>query len=223
MVVRSMKILVPALLLGVAAGVLFGSLIYFVPEGVRKVITAGNQLLFSIPDLLLIIFLQVAAIWVDQLAGRVVIGVVEVAGKPIHLLPIVTVAIPIAAYMFGFTVNACREVMQQEFIRTSRAKGLPNWYVFVKHVMRPAADSILVAVPKMAAVGAAGLVVVERLYNIMGITWFFNGAVIGNPSVPRLLATLLICLAVYSVSVKLITSILRLWVNPALRNGGGTV
>lgn len=223
MVVRSAKILVPALLVGVSCGVLFGSLIYFVPEKVRKGIMAGNQLLFSIPDLLLIIFLQMGAIWIDQLTGRVLIGVVEVSNRPIHLLPIMTVAIPIAAYMFGYTVNACREVMQQEFIRTSRAKGLPGWYVFVKHVMRPAADSILVAVPKMAAVGAAGLVVVERLYNIMGITWFFNGAVMNNPAVPRLLATLLICLAVYSIGVKLITSMLRLWVNPSLRKGGGAL
>jgi peptide/nickel transport system permease protein len=214
---RSELTLLPGLIVGTVLGVLFGTVVFFLPRKLRELIANLNGLVFSIPDLLLILLLQLLAIQIDQWTGAYTVGVVEVQKEPIYLLPILTVAVPIAAYLFSYTVNACREVMQQEFIRNIQAKGLPFGVILFKHVLRPALDSIFAVLPKMAAIAASSLVVIERLYNIMGMTWYFNS---GNRLIPeyaRLLATLLICLAVYVMAVKLITSLLRLWVNPALR------
>jgi ABC-type dipeptide/oligopeptide/nickel transport system permease component len=214
---RSARVLVPGLLSGVVVGMFFGSLVFFLPGKLRRLVIGWHNVLSSIPDLLLILLLQLAAIKIDQWTGQYLIGVVEVSNKPIHLLPILTIALPISAYLFLYTVNACREALHQDYIRTLRGKGLPFAKVFLKHALRPAADSVLSVIPKMAAFSASGLVVVEKLYNLNGVTWYFQGLSAFAPVMARLLATLLIIMAVYFFTIKIITQLLRLWVNPLLR------
>lgn len=214
---RSAKLLLPGLGIGIFAGMFFGSLVFFLPKRVQQTVIAWHNLLTSVPDLLLILLLQMAAIKIDQWTGQYLIGVVEVYNKPVHFLPIFTIALPISAYLFLYTVNACREALHQDYIRTLQGKGLPLWYVFTKHVLRPAADSVLSVIPKMAAFAASGLVVVERLFNVMGITWYFQGLLAFSLPFVKLLATMLILFALYFFAIKILTQLLRLWVNPLLR------
>ncbi|KEO84172.1 ABC transporter permease subunit [Tumebacillus flagellatus] len=214
---RSAKVLVPGLLIGTALGMLFGCLTFFLPERLRKLIIGWHNVLTSIPDLLLILLLQMLAIKIDQWTGTYLIGVVEVYNKPVNFLPITTIVLPISAYLFLYTVNACREALHQDYIRTLRGKGLPFGYVFVKHVLRPAADSVLTVLPKMAAFAASGLVVVEKLFNLPGVTWFFQGIAAFSPIMAKLLAVMLMVLAIYFFAIKIVTQLLRLWVNPLLR------
>ncbi|MBL0388439.1 ABC transporter permease [Tumebacillus sp. ITR2] len=214
---RSAKVLVPGLLIGTVVGMFFGCLTFFLPEKLRRLVIGWHNVLTSIPDLLLILLLQMAAIKIDQWTGSYVIGVVEVYNKPVNFLPITTIALPISAYLFLYTVNACREALHQDYIRTLRGKGLPFRYVFLKHVLRPAADSVLSVLPKMAAFAASGLVVVEKLFNLPGVTWYFQGVSAFAPVMAKLLATLLMVLAIYFFGIKILTQLLRLWVNPLLR------
>ena len=216
MLIRSIKTIIPSMVFGVLVGVLFAVISAFLPNWAKRGLDRSNQLLFSIPDLLIIFILQFLAVEVDKLAGGVVIQMVELSNRPALMLPVLCVATPIAAYIYRYSVQACREAANQEYVRTARAKGLPNSYIFFKHILRPALDSILAVAPKMLAVSASSLLIVERLFNITGITYFFTG-LNSVAFMTRMLTTTLLVLAMIVMLTNITTSLLRLWINPALR------
>ncbi|MBL0389178.1 ABC transporter permease subunit [Tumebacillus sp. ITR2] len=216
MAARSAKILMTAVLLGSASGILLGAVQFFLPKWAKNVIGGVNQAVFALPDLLLILLLQLLVLKLNILWGSYIIGVADFGANKIFALPMLSLLVPVSAMVYRYMVNACREALSQECVRTARAKGLPEYRVFIKYVMRPALDSILAVLPKVVAFAASGLVIVERLLNIKGVTWWFQARA-DIPALTKLLATILMCLAAFVLIVNLISSLLRLWVNPALR------
>jgi peptide/nickel transport system permease protein len=214
---RSTIVLIPAIVLGAVFGVLLGASTFFLPGWLRRFFSTSNQLIFSMPDLMIIILLQLAAVWVDKQLGTPLIQVAELASRPAIALPIICVALPIVAYLFRYTIHACEEAMTQEYVRTVQAKGLPRGRIFIKHVLRPATDSILAVLPKMVAIATSSLLIVERLYNILGVTAPFNGLGVRGAETAGMLATILIFLAALVFLFSIVASLLRLWVNPVLR------
>ena len=212
---RSVQIAIPAILIGAVTGMLAGGGSFFLPKKVRGWLGSLNQLLFSLPDILMVILLQMLAIKLNKWAGVYWLAIADFGNTRAVALPILCIAFPIAAYIYKYTVAACEEALSQEYVRTVRAKGLPERIIFVKHVMRPALDTILTVLPKMVAFGLSGMIIVERLFNIRGVTWFFGGRL--SPDLAMLLATMLILLAAFVVAVNILTGVVRLWVNPALR------
>ncbi|PWK09584.1 ABC transporter permease subunit [Tumebacillus permanentifrigoris] len=213
---RSASILMSAVALGTLSGILLGAVQFFVPTWARKLIGGFNHVIFSMPDLLLILLLSLGVVKFNQLLGKYLIGVADFGENKIFALPMLSLLIPVSALVYRYTVNACYEAYSQECVRTARAKGLPEHHVFRKYVMRPALDSILAVLPKVVAFAASSLVIVERFLNIQGVTWWFQARA-NIPELTKLLATILMCLAAFVVVVNLIASLLRLWVNPALR------
>jgi oligopeptide transport system permease protein len=97
---------------------------------------------------------------------------------PHLILPAIALALPYAAYIARLARSGTIDVMSQDFVRTARAKGLPERVVVVKHALRGA----LVPVVSFLGPAAAGIVtgsfVVETLFQIPGMgRWFVNGAV----------------------------------------------
>lgn len=167
-------------------------------------------MVFSTPDVLWVFILILLAIVIDQWAGYPLIKAAEVGGQRAVVLPVASVALPITSYMYFYTVHAVGEFLKGDVVRAARSKGLPGRIVFMKYVMRPAADSLLTVIPKIAAMAASSLVVVEYVYNIFGVTWYMGEN-------PKLTATLMMALAIFVIGIQWSSSLLRLWVNPLLR------
>ena len=94
-------------------------------------------------------------------------------GTTQKILPVLTLALVYAAYFARLTRGGMLEVVNQDWIRMARAKGLPERTVVFRHAFRGA---ILPAVsflgPAMAGL-LVGSVVVERVYKIPGISKYF--------------------------------------------------
>ena len=93
------------------------------------------------------------------------------------ILPALSLALPYAAYIARLARSGTIEVMTQDFVRTARAKGLPEREVVLKHALRGA----LVPVVSFLGPAAAGIVtgsfVVETLFSIPGMgQWFVRSA-----------------------------------------------
>ena len=94
------------------------------------------------------------------------------------VLPAVALAMPYAAYIARLARSGTIEVMNQDFVRTARAKGLPEREVVMKHALRGAIVPVVSFLGPAAAGIVAGSFVVETLFGIPGIgRWFVNGAV----------------------------------------------
>lgn len=85
------------------------------------------------------------------------------------VLPVLVLAIPSAAYIARLSRTFMLEVLQQDFVRTARAKGMPERLVIWRHAVR----NILVPLVTSAGIIFGSLlsntVVVETIFNIPGL------------------------------------------------------
>jgi oligopeptide transport system permease protein len=111
----------------------------------------------SIPNFvvapLLILFLAVYAGWLPA-------GGWEWSFRHM-LLPVITLALPVIAYIARLTRGSMIEVLHSNYIRTARAKGLPERIVLGRHAMRPALLPVISYMGPATAGLITGSVVIE--------------------------------------------------------------
>jgi oligopeptide transport system permease protein len=133
-----------------------------------------------------------------------------------HLvMPAVTLALPYAAYVARLARSGTIEVMQQDFIRTARAKGLPERVVVVKHALRGALLPVVSFLGPAAAGIMTGSFVVETLFGVPGMgQWFVKGAI--NRDYSIVLGTALVyfgMITLFNLAVDLVLA----WLDPRMR------
>lgn len=133
-----------------------------------------------------------------------------------HLvLPAVTLALPYAAYMARLARGGTIEVMQQDFMRTARAKGLSESTVVFKHGLRGAILPVVSFLGPAAAGIMTGSFVVETLFNIPGMgQWFVKSAINRDYSV--VLGTAIIYFSIV-FAFNLVVDLAYAWLDPRVR------
>lgn len=132
------------------------------------------------------------------------------------ILPAITLALPYAAFMARLARGGTIEVMQQDFIRTARAKGLPEHQVVLSHALKGAILPVVSFLGPAAAGILTGSFVVESLFSIPGMgQWFVKGAI--NRDYAVVLGTAVI----YTTIVTLFNLAVDLaygWLDPRVRD-----
>jgi len=91
-------------------------------------------------------------------------------GRPVQaVLPIALLAIPAAAYLARLARTFMLEVLQQDYIRTARAKGLAERLVVWRHGLRNVLLPILTVIGVILGGQITGTFVVETIFNIPGL------------------------------------------------------
>jgi len=92
------------------------------------------------------------------------------------LLPAVTLSALYIAYIARLTRSGLVETLRQDYIRTARAKGLPEWRVVTVHALRGAILPVVSFSGPALAFLITGTVVVERMFAIPGLGAYFIDA-----------------------------------------------
>lgn len=85
------------------------------------------------------------------------------------VLPVLVLAAPNVAYIARLSRTSILAVLQEDYIRTARAKGLPRRSVIYKHALRVALLPIITYLAPAIALLVTSTFVVENLFNIPGI------------------------------------------------------
>ncbi len=85
------------------------------------------------------------------------------------ILPAIALSMVHIAYISRLTRAGMLDVLNKDFIRTARAKGLSEKVVFLKHVLKNGITPVVSYAGPMAAYILTGSVVVERIFNINGM------------------------------------------------------
>ncbi len=93
------------------------------------------------------------------------------------ILPTVTLALPFAAYIARLTRMGMIEQLSADYVRTARAKGLPEWRVILRHALPNAFLPVLSYLGPATALAMTGSFVVERVFTIPGMGQHFVNAV----------------------------------------------
>jgi len=131
------------------------------------------------------------------------------------LLPVITLALPVIAYIARLTRGSMIEVLHSNYIRTARAKGLPERVVIFRHALKPALLPVISFMGPATAGLITGSVVIERIYSIPGLgSYFVQGALNRDYT---LVMGVVIFYGVVIVLLNFIVDILYAWLNPKIR------
>lgn len=131
------------------------------------------------------------------------------------VLPVITLALPAIAYIARLTRGSMIEVLHSNYIRTARAKGLPEYLVILKHALKPALLPVISFMGPATAAMITGSVVIERIYSIPGLgSYFVQGALNRDYT---LVMGVVVFYGVIIILLNFIVDILYAWMNPRIR------
>jgi peptide/nickel transport system permease protein len=119
------------------------------------------------------------------------------------LMPAMALGLPLAAVLMRFTRSSVLEVLGQEYVRTARAKGIPQNKVLTRHVLPNAGIPILT-------------VIIEQIFGLPGVGKYVYDA-IANRDYPVVQGVTLVLAFMY-VMVSLLVDVLYAVIDPRLRN-----
>jgi peptide/nickel transport system permease protein len=207
--------IVISLLLGTAAGILAGLHRGGLADRVVSLFTSFG---LAIPSfwlaLMLVILFSVNLQWLDS------IGYVNFKDDPQdwarHLImPWIALGIGAAATVARQVRGALVDVLDQDYIRTARSKGLAGHKVISKHALKNAAMPALTVLGIQFAYLLGGTVIIEQIFSIPGLGTYIVSAISGR-DLPVIQGTVLM-MAVIFVLLNLLVDVLYAVVNPKVR------
>jgi len=138
-------------------------------------------------------------------------------GEPKYmLLPVVTLALPVMAYVARLTRASFLEVMRASHIRTARAKGLSELAVVWRHALRPALMPVVSYLGPATAFVVTGSLVVETVFGLPGTgRYLVQGAINRDYT---LVMGMIIVYGVITLVCNLVADLLYSWLDPRVRH-----
>jgi peptide/nickel transport system permease protein len=132
------------------------------------------------------------------------------------IMPALALGLPLAAVLMRFTRSSVLEVMGQEYVRTARAKGIPQRHVMLRHVLPNAGIPLVTVVGLYVASLLGGTVIIEQIFGLPGVGKYVYDA-ISNRDYPVVQSVTLVLAFMY-VMVSLVVDIMYAVLDPRLRN-----
>lgn len=134
-------------------------------------------------------------------------------------LPALTLAIPTGAYVARLTRSSVIEVMRQDYIRTARAKGLPERMVIFRHIVRNSMIPVVTFIGPALAGLVTGSFIIESQFSVNGIGRLFVESISRRDYTVILALTLIyaVLVAVANLGVDIVYGFL----DPRIKVGGG--
>lgn len=131
------------------------------------------------------------------------------------ILPAVTLGAIYAAYIARLSRASLLDVLSQDYIRTARAKGLPEWRVVAVHGLRGAMQPVVAFLGPAAAAMLTGSFVVENIFRVPGLGSEFINAALNRDY--TLLTGCVLVFAVLIMAFNLLVDLVQAWLDPRLR------
>ncbi len=131
------------------------------------------------------------------------------------ILPVFVSAFGGLASLSRYTKTSMREVLSQDYIRTARAKGLPEKVVIYKHALKNALLPIVTILGMSLPSLIGGSVIFESIFAIPGMGYLFYESVMSR-DYPTIMGILVIG-AILTLLGNLLADITYTWVDPRIR------
>jgi peptide/nickel transport system permease protein len=131
------------------------------------------------------------------------------------VLPAIALALPIIANLSRLMRSAMLDALQQDYIRTARAKGVPERTVLFRHALRNALIPFVTSAGILTGYLLGGAIVVEQVFAIPGLGRLILGA-IAERNYPLVQATILVITLTF-VLVNFLVDLLYAAIDPRIR------
>jgi ABC-type dipeptide/oligopeptide/nickel transport system permease component len=132
-----------------------------------------------------------------------------------YFMPTVALSVFSLAFIARMTRSSLLEVIRQDYVRTARAKGVPEWMVVGYHALRNALLPVVIVVGLRFGYMLGGAVVTEQVFAWPGLGRLLVQAV-GQRDIPLIQGILLLFAAAF-VLVNLVVDLLYGFLDPQIR------
>jgi peptide/nickel transport system permease protein len=211
----SLYALVLTLLIGVTSGIIAALRQNTWVDQVAMMIA---MLGISIPNfflgLLMIIFFAVQLGWLPS-GGYVPFSQDPIGWLRSTTMPAISLALLQAGLLARITRSGMLEVLRQDYVRTARAKGLPERQVILTHALANALIPIVTVVGIIISLLLSGAVVTDALFSLPGMGQLLTQAVLSR-DYPMVQGGLLL-VTTFLVVVNILVDILYALIDPRVR------
>lgn len=131
------------------------------------------------------------------------------------ILPVITLMIRPLSVIVQLTRSSLLDVLQQDYIRTARSKGLSEIQIIMKHALRNALNPVITAVSGWFASLLAGAIFVEYVFGWKGLGQQMFTA-IENRDLPVVMGGVIV-IAFFFVTINILVDIIYGWIDPRVR------
>ena len=133
-----------------------------------------------------------------------------------YIMPVFTLCLPCAANIIRLTRSSMLETIRQDYIRTARAKGLPERIVIWKHAFRNALLPVITVIGINFGYQLGGAVLIEAIFGIPGVGMLTVNS-IRQKDIPQTTASILFLALIYVV-IMLVVDVLYAYIDPRLKS-----
>ena len=150
--------------------------------------------------------------------GRTSPGASGLGDAIVHLvLPVLTMTVAMCAVLMRYSRNTMLDVLNSDYIKTARSKGIPEWKVYLKHGFRNAMKPVMVILMFRIPALIGGSVVIESVFSYPGIGTTMTNA-INNMDYNLVLVITLIIAAVMLIC-SFMVDVINALLDPRVRLG----
>ncbi len=130
------------------------------------------------------------------------------------VLPIITLSLSPMSHITRLTRSSMLDVLDQDYIRTAKAKGVSKWKIIFGHALKNSLIPVITYFGPMLAYIVTGSLVIEQIFAVPGIGRSFVKCII-NRDYPLIMGTTII-LSILIVVMNLVSDILYKVVDPRI-------
>jgi ABC-type dipeptide/oligopeptide/nickel transport system permease component len=119
-----------------------------------------------------------------------------------YIMPVICFALGPMATLARYSRASVIDVMREDYVRTARAKGLPESAVVVRHILRNALIPILTVLGPMTGALITGSIYIEAMFRIPGIGKYFTSSITAR-DYPMMMAITMLYAVIIAVSYLL--------------------
>ena len=131
------------------------------------------------------------------------------------LLPAIVLGIRPLAVIIQLMRNSLLEVLNQDYIRTAKAKGLTTYNVISKHAIKNALNPVITAISGWFASMLAGAVFIEYIFNWNGLGKEIVNA-LNTLDLPIIMGSVLV-IATLFIIINILVDIIYSWLDPRIK------
>ncbi len=167
-----------AVVIAAVGGILWGSLTALYRNRLPDYIIMFLVILgISVPSFVVAALSQLGIVTINSLLGRTFLPVAGWGTISHMLVPALVLGLTTMAYLTRLMRSSMLEIVNSDFVRTAKSKGVPPARIFARHQLRNAVLPVITVLgPSIAAITTGGFVV-EIVFAIPGLGRFFVEAV----------------------------------------------
>lgn len=133
-----------------------------------------------------------------------------------YVLPSITLGLLYAASIARLTRGGMLEITRQDFIRTARAKGLREWVIVLRHMIRGGLLPVVSYLGPAAAFLFSGSLVIEKIFDIPGLGRHFINSAINRDYTMAL--GMVVFFSVLIICLNMAVDIAYIFIDPRMRD-----